>query len=104
MAFERLSARRARNREIYGPHALTEMLRVRRTALIPTRACGFAGAIVGLLSTAVSGPARTVALVVAIGLLLASLVLLVPYVRAMARETRRLREKRRAWEREHPDR
>lgn len=103
MAFERVSARRVRNQQIYGPDAWKEMARVRRTGLLPTRACGFAGAMVCLLSMALSGPARTAAVVVAMCLLAASVVLLVPYGFAMARETRRLREKRHAWERDHPD-
>jgi len=103
MAFERLNARRARNQQIYGPDAWKEWSRARRTAMRPSRVCGLAGALILLLSSVLSGTARVAATCAGVALLVASMVLFVPYVRAMASETRKLREKRRAWESEHPD-
>ena len=102
MAFDRLRELRVRNRAIYGTDLWDEMQRAQKR-IRPSQACLLGALALGAITRPSLAHGPVWAEVVLFTLVAASLVFVIPYARAMGAVRRRVRERRLAWRRDHPD-
>jgi len=101
VSFDWLHKKRARNAAIYGTEWLDELADAQKK-LRPTEASLIGAGLFGLIVRPSVNDGPIWAVVVLFSLMFAGLVFLVPYVRAMRSVSRRARQRRLAWQRNHP--